>query len=375
MTKTKKILIGIFTPIIVCILAFVGAVSGILITRHFKVNQNDFSALSGAATKTVLFIGDGMGENHIKATGAYYEKDMFVQSFAIKGEISTFSTKLFRPTDSAAAGSALSTGKKYNNGEIARHDGKDIETLGEYAKGLGLGVAIVTTDSLSGATPASFSAHASYRKHSDDIIKSQLKSNIDLFVGAGYSQYMGYQSNINDSGYALLNDLSLEATSQKLIYAFDDIVPENGTSSAPSLDIMTEFALDYMEANFPNGYFVMIEGAHIDKRSHNNDIMGMVKWLNNFDKSIEIAHSKLSVLNNTAIVVTADHETGGLNYKNQSKDKINNSLFSRPGHSSRNVPYYVYLNTEKEIDKKSVFKKTLDNTDISKIVRSLITAK
>ncbi len=373
LNKTTKILIAILSIIMIAAMTFGFVALGYYIDHKNKVGKYDYNAIMSAASKTVLFIGDGMGFNHIKVTGAYYEKDMYMSSLPIHGSVTTFSTNLSRPTDSAAAGSALSTGYKFNNGEVARHNGKDIEHLGEYAKKLGLGVGIVTTDSLSGATPAAFSAHANDRHDSNDIISSQMMSNIDLFLGVGYEQYSKYEEQFNNYQYTLIDDYSsLTTDGGKMVGAFPSISAENGTNSAPSLDMLTSFAVEYMEVNYPNGYFIMVEAAHIDKRSHSNNIIEMTTYLNNFDKAIMETTEKFKSIPNSAVVITADHETGGLTYNGETKDQINNSMYTRTGHSSSNVPYLIYINSEKEFDAKKVFATEIDNTDISKIVRAFL---
>ena len=317
-----------------------------------------------------------MGVNHVKATSSYYEKQMFMTSLEYQGMVSTFSNSLFSPTDSAAAASSLATGRKFNNKEVSRHNGIDITTISEKAKNKGLGVGIVTTDNLYGATPASFSSHANNRGDTKQIVLAQAKSNIDLFLGAGKTTYEAYKNLFENNGYNYKNDLSLcENNFEKQIGTFNNIVAENGNNISPTLEMLTEYAITYLEANYPNGYFLMIEGAHIDKASHSNDIFKMMSYLNSFDESIKICHDKLQTQANVTIMVTADHETGGLNYNNQTKDEINNSLYTRSGHSSKNVPYFIYQKTESTIKLNSVLKNKIDNTDIFKLSEALLNLK
>ena len=135
--------------------------------------------------------------------------------------------------------------------------------------------------------------------------------------------------------------------------------------------MLTKFAIDFFETNFPDGYFLMIEGAHIDKKSHSNQIFEMVEYLNSFDQSIKIAHDKLIEQNGVAIIVTADHETGGLQFNNQTKEQISNSLYTRTGHSSKDVPYFIYFKPSKKVDLNAL-KSKIDNTDIFKLCKSFI---
>ena len=154
-----------------------------------KINRYSFDNLFGQTNKVILFIGDGMGENHVKLTGEFYGRQMNMTQLGQSGYVTTFSNSLFSATDSAAAGSALATGKKFDTGEVSRHNGTDIRTISEECKSKGLGVGIITTDSLNGATPASFSSHSNSRRDTDDIIKGQINSDIDLLMGAGEDVY------------------------------------------------------------------------------------------------------------------------------------------------------------------------------------------
>lgn len=372
MTKKRKIIISICVVFSI-IFAICGGFLGLIISRNTRLNTIDFSKIFGSSNKVVLFIGDGMGFNHIKATSSFYEREMFMTTFENQGQVSTFSNALFSPTDSAAAASSLATGKKYDNKEVSRHRGTDIQTISELAKAKGLGVGIVTTDNLYGATPASFSSHANKRGDTDQIILGQTKSGIDLFLGAGKNTYENYKQLFLDEGYNYQNDLSLLQMNQaKQFGVFESVVATNGSNTSPTLEMLTDFAVNYLETNFPNGYFLIIEGAHIDKRSHSNDIFGMMSYLNSFDKSIELCHGKLQSQTNVTLIVTADHETGGLKYSNQTKDEINNSLYTRSGHSSKDVPYFIFQKTQSTIKLNSVLKSKIDNTDIFKLSKSLL---
>lgn len=372
MTKKRKIIISICVVFSI-IFAICGGFLGLIISRNIRLNTIDFSNINSSSNKVVLFIGDGMGFNHIKATSSFYERPMFMTTFENQGQVSTFSNSLFSPTDSAASASSLATGKKYDNKEVSRHHGADIQTISELAKAKGIGVGIVTTDNLYGATPASFSSHANKRGDTDQIILGQLTSNIDLFLGAGKNTYENYKQTLIDKGYNYQNDLSLLQINQtKQFGVFESVVAVNGSNTSPTLEMLTDYAVNYLEANFPNGYFLMIEGAHIDKRSHSNDIFGMMSYLNSFDSSIEICYDKLQSQSSITMIVTADHETGGLNFNNQTKEEINNSLYTRSGHSSKDVPYFIFQKTESPIKISSVLKSKIDNTDIFKLSKALL---
>lgn len=373
--KLKKISVAVFLFLWVFGVTFSLTVSGIVVWRSQWMNQFDFSALQGVANKTILFIGDGMGENHIKVTDSYFEEPLFLPTFGEQGKVTTFSKKILKPTDSAAGGSALATGQKFKNYSVARDDGKDIDQITKYAKSLGLGVGIVTTDSLSGATPSAFSSHANDRYDEDDIIAGQIASNIDLFIGAGNDAYAPHKEEFVAKGYEFCDNWSAlqGTTTKKVIASFEEIDYDEGNGK-PTLSQLTAYAIDFMEKHFSEkGYFMMIEGAHIDKMSHKNKIVEMVHYLKDFDKSIKHAYDKFQTIENSAILVTADHETGGLKFKGQTKEQINDKMYTRTKHSGADVPYFIYLNTTKDVVLKDYLHPRMDNTDINKIMRYFIT--
>lgn len=350
-------------------LIFLFVFGTILISRKVTYHNDNYLYLNGEANKVILFIGDGMGENHINIGQTYLQRKIFFTNFEKNGYVSTYSKEVFSPTDSAASGTALATGTKVNNRQIAYHNGENLESITEFAKANGYGVGIVTTDSLDGATPSTFSAHAEDRSNSDEIILSQLDSNIDLFLGAGYSTYINYKENFENSGYIFINKYSsLLQTKNKLIGTFSKINNYYLENDLPTLPVLVKFAIEYFESNFPNGYFIMIEGAHIDKMSHDNEILAMIKYLDEFDNSIKLAYDKLSQDRNVCFIVTADHETGNLQLT-KNIDEINNDLYRSEGHTSKNVKYYIYHNSKK-INK---IQEKIDNTDIYKICKALLT--
>lgn len=368
--KNKKFLIN-YLLLFLLITIYIGVIfSSFLLYRNNISALKDYSEYEGKASKVILFIGDGMGENHIKVTEKYYDKKMSFSSLE-NGYVTTFSRAIFSPTDSAAAATALSTGKKVSNGEIAMHNKKNLETISEYAKVQGKGVGIVTTDSLSGATPASFSAHANSRGNTKDIINTQLTSKVDLFLGAGLSTYQSYHQAFGKAGYNVCTTTqelnNLNNTKDKIIGTFDHISNKTDNDTInPTLQVLTSFAVEYLERNFPNGYFLMIEGAHIDKKSHSNNILKMMEYLDNFSDAVQIGLNYFNNHDNYCLIVTADHETGGLKYTDETTE-INDSLYHTTGHTSTFVKYFIKSSINIELDKK------IDNTDIYKLNKALIT--
>ena len=367
----SKILASIISAVAIFAIAVLCVFGAISVYRDKMLHSGNFEYLKDASDRVVLFVGDGMGENHIKTASAYLERDIFFDQFEIDGWVSTFSLNMFGPTDSAAAATALATGTKVNNGEVSLHNGKNIKSISEYAKQKGYSVGIVTTDSLCGATPAGFSAHATARGEQEQIISTQLESNIDLFLGAGASTYQNYKTDFENKGYLFANSfLELDKNTQKIFGVFETINNYISTDTAPTLSQLVDFATDFLEAKSGDKYFLMVEGAHIDKMSHKNKMTEMIQYLDEFDNAIKLAHTKLQITSNYSIIVTADHETGGLEYNGETKEQISKKMFTRTGHSSADVKYYIDWKLSKDIFPK--FPNKIDNTAIFKICANLL---
>lgn len=335
----------------------------------FRIKQSYVPDISvqlseGAEVKnTILMIGDGMGANHIKAGKAFYGIDtLYMETLQIDGLVTTYSKT--GTTDSAAAATALSTGRKIHNGGIAMEGGKNIETLGEYALKQGKSVGIITTEGVNGATPSGFSAHAEIRSDTKNITNTQLASGIDLFMGANKTLYDTYEYQITDAGYDYVTAYDqLSYTTDKIFAAFESIATSDGTNITPQLSSLVDFAIDYLSAKSENGYFLMIEGAHIDKRSHANDMDGMLKQFKAFDEAIGTVIDKVQA--DTFVMITADHETGSLQYNGEKGEAINNSLFKSGGHTNKDVRYFATSQITNLPTK-------IDNTNIALIFRQLI---
>ena len=353
--------------ILICLITLTSCLDFLSINSD---DANNIDILNPENTqKVLLFIGDGMGENHIRTAEIHLGKKMIFSTFEKQGYVKTNSLTPLVPTDSAAAATALATGQKTFNGSVATRLGNNLTSISELAKENGLGVGIVTTDTLSGATPAGFSGHASNRSDEENIIKSQLDNKFDLYLGSGYDSYVKYKGDFINAGYDFIDDYNnLKLTSKKVIGTFNSISNYTPSDKNPTLPILTEYAVKYMEQNFPNGYFLMIEGAHIDKMSHNNDVFKMINYLDEFNNSINTAKTMLKNNDDYCLIVTADHETGGLILP-INKEEISNNLYTKDSHTSQNVKYYVY--TESNIDL-SVIIETIDNTDIFKTCKKIL---
>ena len=335
----------------------------ILTSIIFSFIDNEYyDYLSNTSNKTVLFIGDGLGENHIEVAEQKLGYDLFFTNFEKEGYVKTNSLTMFAPTDSAAAGTALATGQKVFNRQIAYHNEKKVLSICEILKQKGFGVGIITSDYLSGATPSGFSSHAKDRDDEHEIIKNQIISNIDLFLGRKSDTYDSYIDDIEKNGYHFIDEVKeLTLSNDKIFGAFDKINNYNHEENRPTLPMLMDYAIDYFEMNYPNGYFIMCEQAYIDKRSHDNNISSMIRYLDEFDNTIELTYNKLKK-ENPFLLVTADHETGDLRLPNENEE-ITDDLYNSKNHTAKNVKYFI----SHENDNINKIKKEIDNTHIFRI--------
>ena len=156
----------------------------------------------------------------------------------------------------------------------------------------------------------------------------------------------------------------------RYLASFDAISVTDTASSSPTLADMSLEAINYLDNAYKEkGFFMMIEGSHIDKRAHDNDLEGMINQVNGFDQAVAAVVDWARNDKDTFVMVTADHETGGLTYDGESRNELNNDMFTTTGHTGVNVPFYVY-----NVEKLSFFEQdeVIDNTDIAKFYQALI---
>ncbi|MBO5906599.1 MAG: alkaline phosphatase [Clostridia bacterium] len=234
------------------------------------------------AKNFIMLIGDGMGQNHTKLFDVlendveYGDGEDIFYGYYLSAIGYSRTNSLTGTTDSAAGGTALSSGHKTYNEHIGIDaDGNDVLLITELASSLGKSTAVMSTETKTGATPASFSAHAEDRDGKSAILQSQIQltSQYGTLIDCGYDYY----------------------TSAKLL-GIEDKIRET---------------LDTLD-NDGDGFFLMYEEAHIDKHSHNNDTEKLFLALVRFNQAIATFMEYAFYHPDTMVIITADHETGGL---------------------------------------------------------------
>jgi alkaline phosphatase len=298
----------------------------------------------GTAQNVILLIGDGMGAAHRTAARLYSvgrQGQLAMDTLPIAGMARTWSTESV-VTDSAAAGTALATGVKTFNMAIAVDpDGNPVQTILEKAQEAGKSVGLVTTDSLADATPATFAAHNADRNDHLGIALDMFDHNVDVLLGGGEDYLLpvgtpgcypddgdrtdnrnlideavaeGYTHVCNEADF---NAVDPSAT-DKLLGTFADTAMAR--PYAPSLADMAAKAIAILSKN-PKGFFLMVEGARIDKAAEVNDALNTLGDTVGFDRAVKAALDFQAGHPDTLVIVTADHATGGLAIEDVPQDE------------------------------------------------------
>ncbi|MCX6326483.1 MAG: alkaline phosphatase [Bacteroidia bacterium] len=299
----------------------------------------------------IFMIGDGMGIPDVYAAMTVSDKPLNIERCNIIGLQKTFSADNYI-TDSGAAGTALATGTKTKNGAIGMDSqGNGLKSILEIAEDHGLATGLVSTSSITHATPASFIAHQSSRGSYDDIAMDFLKTDIDVFIGGGIDHFAKRKDKLNllDSlkfrGYEVDTSLTmvLKSTSLKLAGLTAPVHnPYRLKGRGDMLPASSGKAIEILKKN-SKGFFLMIEGSQIDWAGHANAADTLVDETLDFDKAVGVALDFAKKDGHTLVVITADHETGGVTITGGSRETHKVILnFSAKGHTAVMVPVYAY---------------------------------
>jgi len=278
----------------------------------------------------ILLIGDGMGIGQMELARLFEhgtKGKLFIETLPFTAIVHTSSSNN-RVTDSAAGGTALAIGKKTDNGMIGiTPNGKNEDSILDKFKKAGKKTAIITTNSVTDATPASFTASVNNRwADQEEIAKQQLSNKVDIIMGGGKKYFthtdkrgMDLIDAYKNAGYTYISTADqLENTdSTKILGLFGDahlnfqIDRSLLKTTEPTLQEMTKKALDALSKD-EEGFFAMIEGGRIDHASHASDITGIWKETISFDEVVKYCVEWAKKRKDTLVVVAADHETMGV---------------------------------------------------------------
>ena len=334
------------------------------------------AAVEAQEVKNIIFlIGDGMGlaSASMMQLENNYEPTIFDSADNIALQ-KTYSLDN-RVTDSAASGTALATGFKTNNTMLGQlPDGTNPESLMELAADKGKATGIVVTTYLQHATPGAFYAHVPSRHEYATISEQLLASDIDIAIGGGMAFFKERYNNrkkatkaITESGFTLVESLDADMSGERILALLADKEIENRTGY---LAKATAMAIEHLDNN-DNGFVLMVEGSLIDGMGHGNDAKGQQGEMRDFMEAIEVAVAYAREHTDTLVVVTADHETGGLAIISGNAD-FNLSeqgveyKWATGGHSGVMVPIYLYGTGAELING------VMENADLGKRLKELI---
>ena len=285
------------------------------------------------AKNYIILIGDGMGVNQtllfdqMEDTTDFSDKENFFYGYLLPSQGYSMTNSLSGVTDSAAGGTALSSGIKTVNGYVGQNkNSEDVLNLTELCASLGMATAVMSTESQTGATPSSFSAHVNNRQLDDEIEADQeaLEDKYGTIIKCNYNYYTARYMN-------------------------------------SSVEKRVTDVLSQLEAD-DDGFFLMYEEAHIDKHSHNNDMEMTFQAVLRFNQVIARFMEHAFYNPDTFIIITADHETGDLRANDDGIFEYNSDA-----HSGANVPIFAYG------DGSAIFNgKTIENVQIPQTIASFL---
>ncbi len=333
-----------------------------------------------APKNVILLIGDGTGLSQISS--AFYFKKT-IPNYARFKHIGLINTSSSRQdiTDSGAGATAFACGVKTYNGAIGvADDSTDVKNLVEIISSKNIKSGLISTSSITHATPAAFYAHNISRRSTKEIALDLAESEVDFFAGGG----TGYFNNRSD-GRNLLNELKekgftidttalsdfsvIQSYSKAAYLLADRHMPKASEGRGDYLAKATELAIQFLSKDEENpNFFMMIEGSQIDWGGHANDGEYLVSELIDFDDAIGKALDFAEQDGNTLVIVTADHETGGFTLASTIKKREDGSeysdyndlsmTFSTNGHSATLIPVFAFGPGSEE------FIGVYENTDI-----------
>ncbi len=268
----------------------------------------------------ILMIGDGMSFSHVQAGMLASETPLYIEQFRHIGFIQTSSANAFT-TDSGAAGTALATGVKTTNGFIGMDpDENPVPSILHIAGRNGLSTGVVVTCALTHATPAAFVAHQPSRNMSEEIALDFLSTDIDVMIGGGRNHFQSRSdgrdliAELEANGYttALNMDEAKQISSGKLAAIIaDGHPPRYSEGRGDMLPDGVEKAISILSQN-TSGFFLVVEGAQIDWGGHANDVDYVVNEMLDFDRAVGKALEFAKEDGETLVIVTSDHDTGGM---------------------------------------------------------------
>lgn len=341
------------------------------------------TAWSSEPTETpvnvILMIGDGMGLAQVSAALYTNYNELNLEKLPVLGFHKSYSHDQL-VTDSAAGATAFSCGCKTFNSAIGlKPDSTPCTTILEEAHTRGLATGLIVTSTIVHATPASFAAHSISREFYDDIAVDMADAGIDLMIGGGRQYFNRRSSDDRDliaemkaKGYVVEDYLNNTLDGFKweplrpLVYFTADKQPLNVAAGRDYLSLATKLGSEFLLKKSSKGFFLMIEGSQIDWACHAKDGKLAIKETLDFDRAVGVALAFAQNHPNTLLIVTADHETGGLALAPDSKMGRVETAFTTNNHTASLIPVYAFGPGSRQ------FSGIYENTDIYTKIRRIL---
>ncbi len=330
----------------------------------------------------ILVIGDGMGVGQVSTASAMLHGPLgglVLESAPVTGLMSTYAGN-FLVTDSAASATALATGFKAPKKALSvLADGRVPVTIFEAARARGLSTGLVTTSGLVDATPAGFTAHETKREHYPEILEDMLGSGAELLIGGDWSDYQKALENDDfqdmlsridslgeTAGYTVVRDDGELGDTDGPVLALFPPRGHGGDAHGPPLDGLVTFAVNRLAEN-DTGFVLLIESEVTDGVGHDNDIAGLVEAVDELDTAVAALLAWAEPRGDTLIVVTADHDTGGLGIiDGEYEDGVAEVRWATSSHTGQWVPLFAFGPGAEH------FAGVIDNTDMSVLFAKLL---
>lgn len=308
------------------------------------------SSQSCRPKNVVLMIGDGMSLSHISTLMAMNQGRVNLNNAEVVGLMTTHTADTLI-TDSAASGTAMATGVKTNYHYLGVDtEGRPLYNLTDFTRERGLSSGLVAVCRLWDATPAAFAAHNIDRDDSFAVLADYSRSNVDLVIGGGREKMQNRPDGRNlfeelqATGFQTPTSMGelRQITSGKVFAAVADVDLPQPKERGDYLAQASLFALNHLAQN-DEGFFLMIEGSQLDDYGHFGDLDLLMQETEDFDKTVGAVLKWAEQNRETLVIVTADHETGGLTLVGGDLEEgYVVGKFSTGGHSGLLVPVYVY---------------------------------
>ena len=361
------------------LLLLVGCKSNTSISYDLEEKDKEFQDYP---TNIILLIGDGMGLTQISAAMYSNNNRLALAKFPVIGfHKSHAANELI--TDSAAGGTAIACGIKTNNGNIGTDEnGLATESILEELDSMNFSTGMIVTSTIVHATPAAFAAHQARREMYEEIALDYLDANVDLLIGGGRQYFQNREmddrnliNEFENKGYVVMDQLYTTMNKIKwpldknLLYFTADKQPLTVSGGRDYLSFAVRQGVQYLEQKSNKGFFLLVEGSQIDWMNHANDGRGVVMETLDFDRAIWEAIQYANKKGNTLVLVTADHESGGMSIEADSKMNKLKYGFTTNGHTAAMIPVFA------DGPGSSLFRGIYENTSIYHKMRAALGLK